>query len=156
MTSSRVRERRLTTLPSARGAASSMTEKQDYSRRENSDRDSKTTSAQEHLRIVLSPFDECICGLVLVEWGLLAQQNRRMELVWRSHLSDRGGEPHFVAFDLLQCDGQNLSHSPLIELKQRLRAILPKDSQSILYCDHIERTGKSCSHSPARTISKAS
>ena len=54
----------------------------------------------------------------------------------------RRGEPRFVAFDLLHCNGQDLTYSPLIERKQCLRAILPKNSQSILYCDHIERDGE--------------
>ena len=46
-----------------------------------------------------------------------------------------------VALDLLHCDGQDLMYSPLVERKQRLRAILPKDCQSILYCD-IEAAGE--------------
>jgi bifunctional non-homologous end joining protein LigD len=54
----------------------------------------------------------------------------------------RRGEPRFVAFDLLHCDGQDLTYTPLIERKQRLRAILPRKSQRVLYCDHIEANGK--------------
>jgi ATP-dependent DNA ligase len=30
----------------------------------------------------------------------------------------------------------------LVEREHRLRAILPKDGQSVLYCDHIEATGE--------------
>ena len=41
----------------------------------------------------------------------------------------RKGQPRFVAFDLLHCDGQDLTYSPLIERKQRLRAILPDVSR---------------------------
>ena len=47
----------------------------------------------------------------------------------KSHFYDllfRKGQPRFVAFDLLHCDGQDLTYSPLIERKQRLRAILPQ------------------------------
>jgi bifunctional non-homologous end joining protein LigD len=54
----------------------------------------------------------------------------------------RRGQPRFVAFDLLQCDGLDLTYSPLVERKQRLRAILPKNSQSVLFCDHIEAAGE--------------
>jgi bifunctional non-homologous end joining protein LigD len=54
----------------------------------------------------------------------------------------RRGEPRFVAFDLLHCDGESLTYSPLVERKQRLRGILPKESQDVLYCDHIEVAGK--------------
>jgi len=52
--------------------------------------DLRTTTGQEHLRIALSIFDECICGL-LVDWGLLARQDRQMEFVRRSHLPDQLG-----------------------------------------------------------------
>jgi bifunctional non-homologous end joining protein LigD len=51
-------------------------------------------------------------------------------------------QPRFVAFDLLYCDGLDLTYSPLVERKQRLRAILPKPSQSVLFCDHVEATGE--------------
>jgi bifunctional non-homologous end joining protein LigD len=55
----------------------------------------------------------------------------------------RRGEPRFVAFDLLWCDGQDLRYSPLTERKHRLRSILPKDSERLMYCDHVERDGES-------------
>ncbi len=55
----------------------------------------------------------------------------------------RRGEPRFVAFDLLHCDGQDLKYSPLIERKQRLRAVLPKESNGVLFCDHVEHHGES-------------
>jgi bifunctional non-homologous end joining protein LigD len=54
----------------------------------------------------------------------------------------RRGQPRFVAFDLLHCDGQDLIYSPLVERKQRLRAILPKNSQSVLFGDHVEAAGE--------------
>src|SRR5215469_3429713 len=50
--------------------------------------------------------------------------------------------PRFVAFDLLHCDGQDLTYSPLVERKQRLRAILPQNSHSVLYCGHVEAAGE--------------
>jgi len=37
----------------------------------------------------------------------------------------RRGEPRFVGFDLLWCDGQDFRYSPLIERKHKLRSILP-------------------------------
>jgi ATP-dependent DNA ligase len=52
------------------------------------------------------------------------------------------GLPRFVAFDLLDSDGQYLTYSPLMERKQRFRAILPKESQSVVYCDHVEAAGE--------------
>lgn len=41
----------------------------------------------------------------------------------KSHFYDlmsRKGEPRFIAFDVLRCDGEDLTYSPLIERKQRL------------------------------------
>lgn len=52
------------------------------------------------------------------------------------------GEPRFVAFDLLHCDGQDLKYSPLIERKQKLRTVLLSKSNSILFCDHVEQHGE--------------
>lgn len=53
----------------------------------------------------------------------------------------RRGEPHFYAFDLLRCDGQDMHHAPLVERKFRLRSIVRPDSCGLLYCDHMERDG---------------
>jgi ATP-dependent DNA ligase len=54
----------------------------------------------------------------------------------------RHGEPRFVAFDVLCCDGQDLRYSPLIERKYKLHSILPASSERILYCQHIEHDGE--------------
>jgi ATP-dependent DNA ligase len=56
--------------------------------------------------------------------------------------SFRRGEPRFVAFDLLWCDGQDFRYAPLTERKHRLRSILPSGGR-VLYCDHVERDRKS-------------
>ena len=55
----------------------------------------------------------------------------------------RRGEPRFVAFDLLWCDGQDLRYSPLTERKHRLRSILPTKSERLMFCDHVEHDGES-------------
>jgi bifunctional non-homologous end joining protein LigD len=55
----------------------------------------------------------------------------------------RRGEPRFVAFDLLWCNGQDLRYSPLTERKHELRSILPSSSDRVLYCDHVEHDGES-------------
>ena len=44
--------------------------------------------------------------------------------------------------DLLHCDGQGLTYSPLVERNHRLRSILPKDSQSVLFSDYVEAAGE--------------
>jgi hypothetical protein len=69
----------------------------------------------------------------------------------------RRGEPRFLAFDLLWCDGQDLRYAPLTERKHRLRWILPANSERVLYCDHVERAMEiACSVLRATTISRAS
>ena len=50
----------------------------------------------------------------------------------------RRGEPRFVAFDLLRCDGEDLRCLPLIERKRRLRSIVRNSGDRLLYCDHVE------------------
>lgn len=53
----------------------------------------------------------------------------------------RRGEPRLYAFDLLWCGGEDLRHLPLIERKSRLRAVVPRGGERLLYCDHIEADG---------------
>jgi len=57
-------------------------------------------------------------------------------------LLHRRGEPLFVAFDLLRIDGEDLRYIPLMERKAKLRALVPKRSDHLLYCDHIESHGE--------------
>ena len=69
----------------------------------------------------------------------------------------RRAEPFFYVFDLL-CDdhawsddeeemrrfhnGEDTRYLPLIDRKQRLRGIVPKRGERLLYCDHIETGGE--------------
>ena len=52
------------------------------------------------------------------------------------------GEPRFIAFDLPWCNGENLRYAPLIERKFRLRLIMPRRGERLIYCDHIEGNGE--------------
>jgi ATP-dependent DNA ligase len=54
----------------------------------------------------------------------------------------RRGEPRFVAFDLVWCDGDDLRYAPLSERKARLRSDIVKGGQRLLYCDHLEHDGE--------------
>ena len=54
----------------------------------------------------------------------------------------RRGEPRFIAFDCLFCDGENLRYLPLAERKHRLRGIVPNGRQRLLYCDYVEGVGE--------------
>jgi bifunctional non-homologous end joining protein LigD len=51
------------------------------------------------------------------------------------------GTIDFMAFDLLELDGEDLTQRPLIERKDRLRAILPEDGSILRYSDHIVGSG---------------
>jgi bifunctional non-homologous end joining protein LigD len=53
----------------------------------------------------------------------------------------RRGQPVFYVFDLLWLDGEDLRERPLIERKRLLRSIVPEQSSSLLYADHIEQHG---------------
>ena len=52
------------------------------------------------------------------------------------------GDPRFVAFDLLWCEGEDLRYLPLIDRKRRLRSIVRNDGDRLLYCDHVEHDGE--------------
>ena len=54
----------------------------------------------------------------------------------------RHGEPRFYAFDLLECDDEDLRYLPFLDRKHRLRAIVPSDGERLLYCDHAEGLGR--------------
>jgi bifunctional non-homologous end joining protein LigD len=57
-------------------------------------------------------------------------------------LLHREQEPCFVAFDLLWLDGRDQRHLPLLERKRRLRRIIPRKSDCVIYLGHIARRGK--------------
>ncbi len=54
----------------------------------------------------------------------------------------RRGEPRFYAFDLLWHDGEDLRHLPLIERKLRLRSVVPRRGDRLLYSDRVEADGE--------------
>jgi bifunctional non-homologous end joining protein LigD len=69
----------------------------------------------------------------------------------------RRAEPMFYAFDLLWDEharsddeeemrrfrnGEDIRYLPLIDRKLRLRAVMPKSGQRLLYCDHIVGDGE--------------
>jgi len=58
------------------------------------------------------------------------------------NLMSRRGEPRFYAFDLLSCNGEDLRYFPLADRKHRLRGVVPREAERLLYCDHIEERGE--------------
>lgn len=72
----------------------------------------------------------------------------------------RRGPQRFAAFDVLWLDGRDLRGLPLISRKAMLRELLPAQSRTLLYCDHVESKGTAlynvaCRMGPGRNRSKA-
>jgi bifunctional non-homologous end joining protein LigD len=57
------------------------------------------------------------------------------------------GTIDFIAFDLLELDGEDLTSLPLAERKAKLREILPDGDPRIRYSEHIEGNGEKLLHS---------
>jgi bifunctional non-homologous end joining protein LigD len=51
--------------------------------------------------------------------------------------------PHFIAFDALMINGEDLRDRPLLERKRRLRAIMPREAvhARVLYHDYVDGRG---------------
>jgi bifunctional non-homologous end joining protein LigD len=60
----------------------------------------------------------------------------------QSALKGAPGSIDYLAFDLLELDGEDLTGLPLTERKQRLRAILPEGSARLRYSEHIVGNGE--------------
>ena len=59
----------------------------------------------------------------------------------RSNFPDlmaRRGEPRYYAFDLVWLNGQDLRSKPLLERKQMLRRLIPRNDSHLLYVEHLE------------------
>ena len=52
------------------------------------------------------------------------------------------GEPCFLAFDLLWHEGEDLRFLPLVERKQRLKALVRSTESRLLYADHVDAHGR--------------
>ena len=83
-----------------------------------------------------------------------AQSRNRSSVIFCSAV-----EPRFYAFDLLWCDGEDLRTRPLIERKRRLRLVVPRGGERLLYCDHIEANGEglfraACEHDLEGIVAK--
>ena len=61
------------------------------------------------------------------------------------NFAKNGSEAHLVyyVFDLIWYEGRNLTALTLLERKQILESICPKDQSVIRYSDHVEENGKS-------------
>jgi bifunctional non-homologous end joining protein LigD len=63
-----------------------------------------------------------------------------LELLYRRR------RPVFVAFDLLHLDGEDLREASLIERKTLLKRLIPEDSFSLLYAQHVIYNGRALFH----------
>jgi bifunctional non-homologous end joining protein LigD len=83
----------------------------------------------------------------------------------------RRAEPVFYAFDILWDEharsddeeeirrfrnGEDTRYLPLTDRKQRLRRVVPKQGERLLYCDHVDGDGEALFGWPANTIWKGS
>ncbi len=50
--------------------------------------------------------------------------------------------PHFLAFDVLSIEGEDLCRLPLVKRKARLHAVMPRIASRIRYVDHIVGRGR--------------
>ncbi len=86
----------------------------------------------------------------------------------------RRSEPHFYAFDLLWDEhawsddeeerrrfrnGEDTRYLPLGDRKQRLRALIPRRGERLLYCDHVHEDGEglfrlACEHDLEGIVAK--
>jgi bifunctional non-homologous end joining protein LigD len=91
-----------------------------------------------------------------------------------NNLLFRRGEPFFYAFDLLWDEhawsddeqerrrfrnGEDVRYLPLCDRKLRLRAVVPKHGERLLYCDHVEADGEglfrlACEHDLEGVVAK--
>ncbi len=56
------------------------------------------------------------------------------------------GTIDYMAFDLLEIDGEDLTGLPLTERKEKLRAIIPEDDARLRYSEHIVGNGEKLLH----------
>lgn len=71
----------------------------------------------------------------------------------------RRSEPRFIAFDLLWLNGEDLRYLPLIDRKLRLRTVVARGGERLLYCDHIDANGEAlftlaCEHDLEGIVAK--
>jgi bifunctional non-homologous end joining protein LigD len=67
--------------------------------------------------------------------------------------------PHFVAFDVLSIDGEDLRDRSLVERKRRLRALMPRMDSRLVYMNHVVGRGADlfaaiCAHDLEGVVAK--
>jgi bifunctional non-homologous end joining protein LigD len=86
-------------------------------------------------------------ALIDGEAVVMDEQGRSSFQALQGALKGAPGTIDFIAFDLLELDGKDLTGLPLIERKTMLRKILPEGDARIRYSEHIEGNGEKLLHS---------
>ena len=81
---------------------------------------------------------------------VLDEQGRSHFQLLQQYLESRSSELYYYAFDLLELDGHDIRHLPLVERKELLKKLLPE--QGVLrYSDHVRKSGKAFFEEAARS-----
>jgi bifunctional non-homologous end joining protein LigD len=73
---------------------------------------------------------------------VMDEQGRSSFQVLQGALKGAPASIDFIAFDLLELDGEDLTGLPLTERKAKLRALLPEGEARIRYSEHIDGNGE--------------
>lgn len=96
-------------------------------------------------KVILPPLQRLTKGAVLIDGEIVAidSQGRTNFSMLKTGIA--AGMPlKFYAFDLLECDGEDLSNQPLLERKARLESLLGarRPDESLQFSSHIVDQGK--------------
>jgi bifunctional non-homologous end joining protein LigD len=86
-------------------------------------------------------------ALIDGEAVVMDEQGRSSFQALQGALKGAPGTIDFIAFDLLELDGEDLTGLPLIERKAMLRKLLPEGDARLRYSEHIEGNGEKLLHS---------
>lgn len=78
----------------------------------------------------------------LIDGEIVAFKDGRPDFSTLKTAIAEGGAMTLFAFDLLSLEGEDLTAAPLVDRKQRLRAILPDGDERLRFADHIAGSGE--------------
>jgi bifunctional non-homologous end joining protein LigD len=81
-------------------------------------------------------------GSALIDGEIVAFKDGRPDFSTLKEAISTGGAMSLFAFDLLERDGEDLTGLPLVQRKDRLRAILPEGDERIQYAEHVLGAGE--------------
>ncbi len=81
-------------------------------------------------------------GRALIDGEIVAFRNDKPDFATLKDAISGGGAMTLFAFDLLELDGEDLSDLPLVERKQRLRALIGEDRDALRFSEHVLGSGE--------------